>query len=708
MWSSVTNILNELREAPTAIKKRSVKRGGDIEYLNIATAFDIETTSITTEGGKYAFPYFFAFAVNDEIKHMRTMDECIAYFEDLAYDLELNNCRRLAVYVHNLPFEYQFISGYFKWSESEIPFANGKRTKVIRALTDSGIEFRCSLALTGRKLESLESETGIPKMVGDLDYSLIRHANTKITDKEIGYINNDVISLTSLIRKRMERDNIATIPMTATGYIRRRMRSWSLNDPDHRKVIKKMKTTPLELVTLRQSFMGGYTHANPEFAFQTVKDVIALDIGSSYPAQIVSQQFPSGKPIYTETLPVDDYLETCNKYHVVARVTLKNLVNKGKPFSIISRSKAHDLEFPVTDESDFNGMLNVDNGRIHSAKRLTLYLTEIDLYYYMQFYDFEIEKVESVFTYSSNYLPREFLRQVIKNYQDKTELKDVEGKEEEYKASKEGNNGVYGMMVMDPIRPEFELEDNELVEVPLNGEEFEEAVETINKDRMRFLSYVWGVYVTAYARAQLYEMILKLDDVGVEIYYTDTDSVYVENKDVVQDIMNEENKIVEESMRSVITYLDEVPSTIKDLGIDFNSLQPKNPKGDRYLLGAWEIDGYYKEFKTLGAKRYACIKQDDTFEITCSGINKKTGSKYVNKIGGMDAFKTGLIIPKEESGRNIARYSKPKESFTEDVTDYLGETLQVTQKGWVHIEPTESSLTVSDEFQKFVELLGEV
>lgn len=698
------NLLNEIREAEIVTKKRSVKRGGDINYINIATAFDIETTSITTENGKFAFPYFFAFAVNDEIKHMRTMDEFIALMDDLSYELELGNNKRLAVYVHNLPFEFKFISEYFNWSDSDIPFANGERNKVIRAVTDTGIEFRCSLALTGMKLEKLEDETGIPKMVGDLDYSLIRHANTKMTDKEIGYIDNDVITLTTLIRKRMKKDTIASIPMTSTGYIRRRMRNWSLADKDHRDMMKKMHTTPLELLTLRQTFMGGYTHANPEFAFETVKDVIALDIGSSYPAQIVSQQFPISKPHYIEELPVEDYLDLCDNHHVIAKVTLVNLENKGRPFSIISRSKAHDLEFPTFDESDTNGMLNVDNGRIHSAKRLSIYVTEIDLYYYQQFYNFEIEKVEGVFVYESGYLPREFLRQVIKNYQDKTELKDVEGKEDQYNASKAGNNGVYGMMVMDPIRPKFELVDNNLVEVPLSDNEFDDVVKELNKDRTRFLSYSWGVYVTAYARAQLFEMILKLDDAGVKIYYTDTDSVYVDNNPIVMDIMKEENKYVEEDMREVIKYLDAKRSEIKDLGITFDSLQPKNPKGDRYLLGAWEIDGVYKEFKTLGAKRYAVVTQDGKFEITCSGINKDKGSEYVKELGGMDAFKTGLVIPADKSGRNIARYSRPGEEFTEDVTDYLGETLRVNQKGWVHIEPTESSLTVADEFERFVEM----
>lgn len=702
------NLLEEIRESEIVTKKRSVKRGGDIDYINIATAFDIETTSITTENGKFAFPYFFAFAVNDQIKHMRTMDEFIALMDDLSYELELGNNKRLVVYVHNLPFEFKFIGEYFKWSESDIPFANGERTKVIRALTDTGIEFRCSLALTGMKLEKLENETGIPKMVGDLDYDLIRHANTEITDKELGYIDNDVIVLTTLIRKRMSKDTLATIPMTSTGYVRRRMRNWSLADKDHRDMMKKMHTTPLELLTLRQTFMGGYTHANPEFAFETIKNVIALDIGSSYPAQIVSQQFPTSKPHYIEELPVEDYLELCDNHHVVAKVTLVNLGNKGKPFSIISRSKAHDLEFPVFDESDTNGMLNVDNGRIHSAKRLSLYVTEIDLYYYQQFYNFEIEKVEGVFVYKSGYLPREFLRQVIKNYQGKTELKDVEGKEDQYNASKAGNNGVYGMMVMDPIRPEFELEDNHLVEVPLGGNEFDEVVKELNKDRMRFLSYSWGVYVTAYARAQLFEMILKLDDAGVKIYYTDTDSVYVDDNPIVMDIMEEENKYVESDMREVIKYLDGKKSELKDLGITFDSLQPKNPKGDRYLLGAWEIDGKYKEFKTLGAKRYAVVTQDDKFEITCSGINKDKGSGYVKELGGMEAFKTGLVIPSDKSGRNIARYSRPKEEFTEDVTDYLGETLRVNQKGWVHIEPTESSLTVADEFERFVEMFKSI
>lgn len=684
-----------IREAETVKKRRSAKYGGDYEYINIATAFDIETTSMTVDERKYAFPYYFAFAVNDKVIHMRTMEEFVNFIDDLAFDLEVNMYKRLVVYVHNLPFEFKFINSYFDWAEEDIPFANGNITKVIKATTNFGVEFRCSLALTGRKLESLEEETGIPKMVGDLDYDLIRNSLTEMSEVELGYIENDVLSLTALINNRISgRDNIATIPMTSTGYVRRAMRTISLQDKEHKKVIDKMTTTPLELISLRLAFMGGYTHANPKYAFETISDVIALDIGSSYPAQIVSQNFPVRRPRYLEECDPESYLEFCNNHHVVARVTMKNVLNKGKPFSIISRSKAHDLEFPVMDGTEEKEMLTVDNGRLHSAYRLTVYVTEVDLYYYMQFYDFEIEKVEDVFVYESDYLPTDFLKRVIFNYKGKTELKDVEGREDDYNSSKEGNNGVYGMMVMDPIRPEFHLVDNYLEELNVSNTAFEDAVEDINKDKLRFLSYVWGVYVTAYARAQLYDMILKLDDAGVKIYYTDTDSVYVDNCDKVREIMNEENEKVAESMRDAAEHLE----------IDYDELQPKNPKGVRYPLGAWEIDGEYEEFKTLGAKRYACRTPDGKFSITCSGINKQMGSEYVESIGGMDAFATGLIIPKEKSGRNIARYSKPGESFTLEVTDYQGNVEEVTQKGWVHIETTESSLTVADEFQKFVEL----
>ena len=68
--------------------------------------------------------------------------------EKLQDTLLLKNNRRLVVYVHNLSYEFQFMRKHFTWKSV---FSIDSR-KPIYAVTDFGIEFRCSYILSGYSL----------------------------------------------------------------------------------------------------------------------------------------------------------------------------------------------------------------------------------------------------------------------------------------------------------------------------------------------------------------------------------------------------------------------------------------------------------------------------------------------------------------------------------------------------------------------------
>src|SRR5574344_495032 len=110
-----------------------------------------------------------------------------------------------------------------KWFDWISVFAVKDRTP-IKAMTEQGIEFRDSYILSGLPLklvaENLTSHN-IKKLVGDLDYSLIRTDVTRVTDKELGYMLNDVVILIYYITEQIEQyGNIAKIPLTNTGRVR--------------------------------------------------------------------------------------------------------------------------------------------------------------------------------------------------------------------------------------------------------------------------------------------------------------------------------------------------------------------------------------------------------------------------------------------------------------------------------------------------------
>lgn len=171
---------------------KAVKKG-KIEYINIPCSFDIETTSFFRLNGKekVAIMYEWTLGINGLCLIGRTWNEFINIMKEISLRLDLCSTYRLIFYVHNLAYEFQFMRKYFEW---EKVFSIDNR-KPIYALTALGIEFRCSYILSGYNLENVGKNLmkyKIKKKVGDLDYSLLRHSKTVLTDLEIGYCINDV------------------------------------------------------------------------------------------------------------------------------------------------------------------------------------------------------------------------------------------------------------------------------------------------------------------------------------------------------------------------------------------------------------------------------------------------------------------------------------------------------------------------------------
>ena len=150
------------------IEIQTVITNKKVQYLNVESAFDIETTSCyVNDNQKFANMYSWMWGIkdNEHIYYGRTWDEVINLFDYLTELYELSEHRRLVVYVHNLSYEFQFMRKYFEW---ENVFAVGDR-KPIKALTVGGIEFRDSYILSGFSLaktaENLVNHT-IEKLTG--------------------------------------------------------------------------------------------------------------------------------------------------------------------------------------------------------------------------------------------------------------------------------------------------------------------------------------------------------------------------------------------------------------------------------------------------------------------------------------------------------------------------------------------------------------
>ena len=267
-----------------------------------------------------------------------------------------------------------------------------------------------------------------------------------------------------------------------------------------------------------------------------------------------------------------------------------------------------------------------------------------------------------------------------------------------YRSAKEDINGVYGSVAMDPVRTDFEFtaEDSEFVAtIPTT----EDALSKHNISRSRYLFYPWAAWVTAYSRYVLLMTMYDLIDAGVTVMYCDTDSIYHKPSPKAQDIIDRVNNEVRERLSAAMHYRWFYAS---DEEVE-DALAPKDIKGVRHHIGLFEVDGHYDNFKTLGAQRYAVLKGDQ-FKITVAGLSKGAAS-FIEEIGGMEAFVDGLTVPAEKSGRLTHTYSE--ETAHNLITDYLGNTCEMKQVGFIHLEPSPYVLTVSDDYTRFVQRVAE-
>lgn len=548
----------------------------------------------------------------------------------------------------------------------------------------NGIEFKCSLKLSGGKsLEKIGTDLvkyKVEKAVGYLNYDLIRTPVTPLTEKELLYGENDIRVLLSYIQEKIEQDgDITKIPLTNTGYVRNFCRKECYKRfKDYRMVMNELTIEADEYRQLRRAFQGGFVHANAKYVNRTIEDVASYDFTSSYPAVMVLEKFPMGKGILINRPLSDEELETMmNKYCCLFDIEFFELMPKLFQDHPLSKYKCWICENAIT-----------DNGRIVMAQHVGTTITEQDFFIYSKFYTWTRIEIKNFRIYFKNYLPTRFVKAVLELYEKKTVLKDVEEEKINYMIWKNMLNACYGMMVTDPIRDEISYVDDMYVK---KATEIEGGISRYNKNIKRFLFYPWGVWVTAYARSNLFSGIISIGD---DYIYSDTDSLKISN-------YNRHTEYIESYNRTI---LDKIDMVSKFHNISQEKFSPKTKYGEVKTIGLWDFEKVYTKFKTLGAKRYLTLFQSTKpkYEVTLAGSNKVRTCEFLERTGDpFRNFKDGLKVPKECSGRLILTYID--DEIEGDITDYMGITCHYHELSSIHMEKSEYNLSMSEDFIRYLQ-----
>lgn len=604
------------------LKKDIVKSGKHKMYQRHPMTFDIETSKIPTddEGHYQAFMYIWQVCIEGNVVFGRRWEELQEFMEKVVNAYKLSEGERVVVYVHNLSFEFQFIQDYFKFTDV---FAMASRS-ILTAKT-SHLEFRCSYKLSNMSLAKFIENTPNTlhyKGVDDLDYAAVRTPDTQLTEVEYGYCFNDVKGLYECVMELLKEDNIATIPLTSTGYVRRDCRNAMNKNNNNRKMFLRSRLTLLQYKLLRECFRGGNTASDRYLTNLILKIVGSYDLSSSYPFQMIAREYPLGKWNYGIIPDINTLEEYNRKYCTIARYTFKNIrLRDEKPIPYIPQSKC----LALGDDRE------IYNGRILHADFLTISMTNVDFDIVKEQYEYDELAVEEFHYSRKGLLPKELRDTIMYYFEKKSELKGDEEHYYEYMKSKIKLNSIYGMTVTNILNTEIEYHDGEYTEKKMTEEEMQEALDKYYKNHRSFLNYSWGVFVTAYARRELED---GLNIAGLDTIYCDTDSVkFIGNHDRDFEEYNERlNKECEE--RGIKNYAE--------------------VNGKRFYMGIFDKEKGYDEFITLGAKKYA-FQQNGKLGITVSGLSKKKGAEELEKKGGLRRFQKNEVF--YNSGRTIAQYN---------------------------------------------------
>lgn len=596
-------------------------RGKHGSMLNIPSAFDIETTTVSDTETPYAFMYQWQFCIDDTVVFGRTWEQYAEFLKRLHYALGLSNNMRLPVYVHNLSFEFQFLKSFFDFQDV---FAREKR-EPIRAASN-GIEYRCSYYLSNMSLEKFckNTENVIHyKMTDTYNYKLYRTPNTELSEEEMAYCYNDVRGLCECIREKLKQDDVLSIPMTSTGYVRRGYRRTVLKNPKNRKLILDTALAPELYIMCREAFRGGDVHANYRYTGQILENVRSYDKQSSYPASMMMDKYPMTKFMAVSASKFNRVIT--QGYACIFRCLIKNVrfnMKTGDPYIDIAHCR------------NYKNIVN-DNGRVLSADFLEMTITDIDYHIITKCYNIEEFYIKDLYISKYDYLPAEFRNELMYYFTGKCELKGVPGKEYEYAKFKEKVNSSYGMMVTDIAQDNVNFVNGEWV---TENCDIVAALRNYYKNRNSFLAYQWGVWVTANARKRLYDLIMRY---GADHVYNDTDSVKGLG-DHTADIAALNLQIRYDAEHAPIPAVAHV--------------------GEKtFVLGEWEDDGHYDRFRTWGSKKYCSETPNGKISLTVAGLNKKLGALEIQNTGGIYEFKIGKTFV--NSGRLTAYYNDEKPHY---------------------------------------------
>lgn len=734
-------------------KKRSQRYVPTSNYL---LSFDIETTSWTdlyatmydwTLGGA-DYNDLVLCKNNNDLKKCTTcvfgrtwndFDLLCNILNGTAEDLNA----RFIILVYNLAYEWSYLQKNINFIRdnynSEYPTVIEGKHSIMSVLAGNLVFLDATRLFGLGSLKQNAAKYGFEKL--EYDYDVKRHFETPLDDKEIEYNENDVLITLGAWAMCLWNNGYKSIegaPYTNTAMIKDVLkRNESVNKivgvrEQYRSDNKKRKNhikkhnvslfdEALDIATevfpkemsledvakfLEAAFSGGFTHCNVFQQGNLFFNVASMDLGSAYPGAMMAAWYPRKLKVVLDTnkqfnrlmkyllskydSPLKLAKATRDKLAGFAVVTVKlkdvSIINQVNGFTLPLISK-HKL-LSVSSDALF------DNGKLVECSECIISCTTIDLLTWHWCYNYNIVEctqmligsdIQQLPQYWRNavdycYRAKTVLKNTLRLYRengdwqseyrkipgiDDVEIKHVEDMEEHEAVyyldmvlhQRKGElNGLYGIMVMHIVRRSYQY--NEYKDIVEGENSIREA-----KDAT---CYLWGIIITSIVRLwEVTSSIYMAEHKCLPLYW-DTDSVKLHVPDDVN-----------------------IKILIDGFNNETGSMVEQYP-----ALGAYDYEGTYYAFKSLGSKRYiACEKNKKgnyEWESTIAGLPKKVYSEFLTQILNKNLkyttlnkaieasafyFKPNMYVDESATSKLIPKYVDVSEPIKLVCTDYLGKSV---------------------------------
>lgn len=429
--------------------------------FRVLAIFDTETTNILHGAETRAYPILYIFndlrdtslesydPTSDDVRFYRHVDEALTYIDDLvAYGSEHDYVPVIAAY--NLMFDMQTLM--LALTRTYTISVNAQTATSVYTLDlyiDDNVvcRFWDTFYLEMGGLRAMGETCGLPKAVGDWDYTLVRTPETPLTEEELFYARRDVQVIPQYLQWLLRANHWLTSDMlgsrvlTKTSLVRQMARREiggrrvTLRDGKKLTLQRAFETTcdqefprDYESYALRKAcFRGGLTFTSARTANVVVDNVASLDVTSMHHAFINGRRLPvKFAPTPSELLQIaceriaatslDDVLSHYDDpfrvgLHVAVRFSNLRL-RKGTCFAtwgiaICPRSKFVRTLHEDTDYSNNDRAKTQDNsirargyvdsavnpvyafGKLYSADECVVHVNEIELWNVAQVYEYD-------------------------------------------------------------------------------------------------------------------------------------------------------------------------------------------------------------------------------------------------------------------------------------------------------------------------------